>query len=249
VAIKNIETSHLVHDLKNPVNIIESGARTLLEKQDRYGELTERQLKVVRRMLRSALKLRALADNMLEVDMASKGITKYMECNMADIIRRSLLEVLDVIDPSISEKIDETQDIGAIKEVLANYHIFIECDDTQVTKAVLLDETKMGLIVTNLLTNAFKYKQQSVRLKCDVDGDNITISVKDDGPGIPESYHKQIFDQYFQCIPTDGFPVRGHGLGLAGAQALTEALGGQLYLCKTDKGAEFVVTVKTADEC
>ena len=144
MAIKNIETSHLVHDLKNPVNIIESGARSLLEKQDRYGELSARQEKVIRRMLRSALKLRTLADNMLEVDMASKGVTKSTECNLAGILRHSLLEVLDVMDPSISEKIDETEDIAVIKEVLKSYHIFIECDDSQVTKGVLLDETKMG---------------------------------------------------------------------------------------------------------
>ena len=165
MAIKNIETSHLVHDLKNPVNIIETGARSLLDKQDRYGELTDRQEKVIRRMLRSALKLRALANNMLEVDMASKGITKTTECNMADILRHSLLEVLDVMDPSISEKLDDVLDFKAVRDMLKSYHIYLECDDSQMLKGIQLDETKMGLIVTNLLSNAFKFREKNVFLK------------------------------------------------------------------------------------
>jgi K+-sensing histidine kinase KdpD len=68
--------------------------------------------------------------------------------------------------------------------------------------------------------------------------------VRDDGPGIPECYHEQIFDQYFQCLKAEEFPVRGHGLGLAGAQALAEALGGQLSLGKSRQGAEFMVSIK-----
>ncbi len=64
---------HLVHDLKNPVNIIETGAKSLLDKQDRYGSLNQKQEKVIRRMLRNALKIRNLANSMLEVDMAAMG--------------------------------------------------------------------------------------------------------------------------------------------------------------------------------
>jgi signal transduction histidine kinase len=244
VSIKNIQTSHLVHDLKNPVNIIETGARALLEKQERYGKLSPGQEKVVKRMLRNALKIRHLADNMLEVDMAASGIVRISECTLSGILKTALIEVFDLVDPEVSNSLECAPDLETFRKVLEENDIHLDAEESQLTRTIQTDETKMCLIMTNLLSNAFKFKQKNVFLKCHSDGELIRIAVRDDGPGIPECYHQQIFDQYFQCVKIDGFPVRGHGLGLAGAQALTEAIGGNLSLCKSPHGAEFVVQIK-----
>ncbi len=244
MAIKNIQTAHLVHDLKNPTNIIETGARSLLEKQDRYGKLSERQEKVIKRMLRNALKIKNLAANMLEVDMAAQGILKTTQSTLMDILRNALMEVFDLTDPAISEAVEDAKDLDQLQEVLEANGIQLEADPVELNRTIVVDETKVGLVITNLLSNALKFKQKFIFLKCAADDCSLTISVRDDGPGIPESYHRQIFDQYFQCVKAEGFPVRGHGLGLAGALALTEALGGSLSLCKSKEGAEFVVNVR-----
>ncbi len=244
MTIKNIQTAHLVHDLKNPVNIIETGAKTLLDNQDRNGVLNARQEKVIRRMLRNALKIRHLANSMLEVDMAAEGIIRVAESSMSSILKSALVEVFDVVEPAVSDALEECSNLEGLRKVLQDNGVFLEADEAQISRTIQIDETKMGLIVTNLLSNAFKYKQRNVFVKCFQDGDYITVSVRDDGPGIPECYHQQIFDQYFQCVKVEGFPVRGHGLGLAGAQALTEAMGGALSLCKTPQGAEFMVRVR-----
>jgi signal transduction histidine kinase len=248
VAIKHIQTSHLVHDLKNPSNIIETGARALLEKQDRYGPLSARQERVIRRMLRSALKVKNLANCMLEVDMATRGIRKVRDCTMSDILKSALVEVFDLVDPSVSDALESAESLEIFRKVLSEHQIFLEADEKEFTRSIRIDETKLSLVVTNLLSNALKYKENSIFLKCSSEGNSVNVSVRDDGPGIPESYHEQIFDQYFQCVEVEGFPVRGHGLGLAGALALTQALGGRLYLCKTDHGAEFVVEVTLSEE-
>jgi signal transduction histidine kinase len=246
VAIKNIQTSHLVHDLKNPVNIIETGARALLDKQDRYGVLNPKQEKVIMRMLRSALKIKTLAHNMLEVDMASQGITKTSECTLGAILRGALMEVFDVVDPATAEALEEAVDLESFRRVLEANNVFIEATKEDLNQSIRTDQTKVCLILTNLLSNAFKYRETSIHVRCAVNAGSINVSVRDDGPGIPETYHKQIFDQYFQCVPADGFPVRGHGLGLAGALALTEALGGHLSLCRGEHGAEFLVEIGCA---
>jgi len=244
VTIKNIQTAHLVHDLKNPANIIEAGARSLLDNPERYGNLTQRQEKVVRRLLRNALKLRLLANSMLEVDMAAKGILKTSDSSLSQILKTALMEVFDIVDPAVSDALEDSESFEKLKGVLQTNQIFLDADESQLGQTIHLDDTKLCLILTNLLSNAFKYKERDVFVSCGKDNEYLTVSVRDDGPGIPACYHQQIFDQYFQYCKADEFPVRGHGLGLAGAQALAEALGGSLSIEKTDQGAEFRVRVK-----
>jgi two-component system, OmpR family, phosphate regulon sensor histidine kinase PhoR len=134
--------------------------------------------------------------------------------------------------------------MATFRRILGEHDIFLEAEDSQLNQVIETDRTKLCLILTNLLTNAFKYKNKKVFLRCAAQNDTVNVSVRDDGPGIPEAYHQQIFDQYFQCTKAEDFPVRGHGLGLAGALALTEAMGGTLSLCKCLEGAEFVVQIR-----
>ena len=244
MAIKNIQTSHLVHDLKNPVNIIETSARSLLEKPDRYGTITPGQEKVIKRILRNALKLRCLAHNMLEVDQAALGIMNIAECTLSRVLKEAFVEVFELVDPLVSEVLDEAPDVAGFQKILSENGIFLESDEEQLNRTIYTDGPKLCLIITNLLSNAFKYRNKNVFLKCTTHNDTVNVSVRDDGPGIPEIYHKQIFDQYFQCIKADEFPVRGHGLGLAGALAMAEALGGTLSLCNNPEGVEFVVQIR-----
>jgi signal transduction histidine kinase len=56
------------------------------------------------------------------------------------------------------------------------------------------------------------------------------FSVKDDGEGIPVAYHAKIFENKFQAGPQIDFPIRGHGIGLAGSQALLKEMNGRLLL-------------------
>ncbi|MBT8332423.1 MAG: hypothetical protein KJP06_08860, partial [Deltaproteobacteria bacterium] len=64
---KEIEIEFLVHELKDPIAIIETGLRTLLERQDKFGPLSKRQENTLKRTLRNSKKARELLHSMLEI--------------------------------------------------------------------------------------------------------------------------------------------------------------------------------------
>jgi signal transduction histidine kinase len=67
----------------------------------------------------------------------------------------------------------------------------------------------------------------SVRLSTAVDGFRATLTVANDGPGIPREAHEQVFERFYRL---DGTRASGSGLGLAIARELAEVMGGRIEL-------------------
>jgi signal transduction histidine kinase len=71
--------------------------------------------------------------------------------------------------------------------------------------------------------------------------DRITLSVKDDGPGIAPEYHERVFRLFHTLRPRD--EVEGSGMGLAIVKKLVEAHGGEIRLhSDVGQGANFQFT-------
>ena len=69
-----IKFEFLVHDLKVPLAVIEAGILSLLQKQDKYGELNDKQVKILERALRNTIVTRTLVNDALELGRSSQGI-------------------------------------------------------------------------------------------------------------------------------------------------------------------------------
>jgi signal transduction histidine kinase len=67
----------------------------------------------------------------------------------------------------------------------------------------------------------------TVRVSGALDGGRATLTVADDGPGIPSEAHAQVFDRFYRL---DGTVASGSGLGLAIARELAELMGGRIEL-------------------
>ena len=92
-----------------------------------------------------------------------------------------------------------------------------------------LDPVLFNQILGNLLDNAMKFSgpEGQVAVVARRLGANVSISVEDDGPGIPREDLTRIFDPFFRASRTDRI-VAGSGLGLAIARGLTQAMGGAI---------------------
>ena len=103
------------------------------------------------------------------------------------------------------------------------------------------DRSRIGQVVTNLLSNALKYgRGRPVQLAARGDGDKVRLEVIDRGVGISPGDVERIFRRFERAAPVESYP--GLGLGLHITQAIVEAHGGTIaVVSEPGKGATFVV--------
>lgn len=90
-------------------------------------------------------------------------------------------------------------------------------------------------IVTNLIENALKYSHERVRVQARREQTVLHLRIEDDGPGIPESRHEEVF-QPLTRLEREDPKSKGHGLGLAIVRACVEAAKGSIRLSDSSLG-------------
>lgn len=239
---ERIKVDILIHDLKGPLAVIEAGVMSLLSRPEKYGAITDKQERVLRRALRNTKITRTLVNDALELGRAREGIINISRFKVSDWVVETLVEIFDLAEGNLSERVRQCRSLGEVRQTLERNDVKLAVDDALWEEEILLDLPKATQILRNLLNNAFKYKKKLIEMQIARTDVNFVISVKDDGDGIPSEFHEKIFQCYFQLDPSDTCVVRGHGLGLAGVMVLVEDMGGTLFL-DSDKGrgARFLV--------
>lgn len=247
---ERIKIDFLIHDLKVPLAVIEAGITSLLTRQDKYGKLTEKQEKVLRRALRNTKITQTLVNDALELGRSREGVAHVSTCSISDLVKNTLLEVFDLTNDRLSEEVRTCADLADLKRVLQSHGVGLNVEERLWAQRVCLDEPKVKQILRNLLNNALKYRRSSIEVTIGQEADALLLSVSDDGEGIPQEYHRRIFECYFQMNGDESCPVRGHGLGLAGVLVLVEDMGGKLTL-ESDQGcgAKFSVRIPLIKTC
>ena len=241
---EKIKIDLLIHDLKVPLAVIEAGLTSMMKRQEKYGPITEKQERVFKRALRNTKVLKTLVGDALELGRSGEGIVFFSDFPLADLIEETLVEILDLTDTAMSEKLKKCETLNHFKKTLGEKGVILSIDEALWEQKICQDEAKIKQILRNLLNNALKYRKSRVELGIDCQEGLVIFSVKDDGAGIPAAYHKKIFDCYFQLDATSTCSVRGHGLGLAGVMVLVEDLGGEMLLDSDEgQGAKFLVKI------
>ena len=90
-------------------------------------------------------------------------------------------------------------------------------------------DSRLGQVINNLIDNARSFSPQggTVRVTCRRAGDEIEITVDDDGPGIRPDALEHIFERFYTDRPQQGFG-QNSGLGLSISKQIVEAHGGRL---------------------
>jgi len=204
----------LAHDLKAPVNS-SSSLISLLEHNIEKGDLEEASLHI--RLLKGQM---TLMNNMIY------GILEYS---------RSGMKITDVSD------IDLNQFFSEIIQGLPRPENFI-INIKSALPAIKAPQIRARQLFTNILSNAIKYNdktQGTIDIEHQQSGTGYSISIKDNGPGIPSEYQERIFDP-FQTLHSKS-KYQSTGLGLTIVKKITDNLGGNIRVeSEAGRGANFI---------
>ncbi len=209
------------HELRTPLTSIRGFTSSLL---DGLGSLPEdKQRRFLSIIDTQAEKLSKLIDDFLDMSRLQEG---------AVVLEIGRVDLSDVVDRIAEHYSSQASEKG----------MRIEVSRERVDDAIIqADESKVEQIVTNLVSNAIKYGEGTVRIVLGPLRDGFSIAVEDEGPGVPEEKQKAIFERFVQADSSSTRRVSGVGLGLAIAKGLAEAHGGALwYEPRQPRGARFV---------
>jgi signal transduction histidine kinase len=246
---REIEIQFLIHELKDPISIIETGLRTLLEKKDKFGPLVPKQENTLKRTLRNAKKAREMLNNLLEIGRSESGCFICSHFEPAASVYQAMKDSLEIMTGPLSDEIGKYQSPKDALELLTRNGICLEFTPEILATEIFQDEIKFRQIVGNLLKNALHHRRQKLEVKMDLQGDMLSLTVADDGPGVDPDHHELIFRRYAQVKECSIVPRKGHGLGLAGALILAQCLGGDIKIVsEKGQGAAFCLTVPVSME-
>ncbi len=199
------------HELSTPLTPIVGYLKIL--KTKRLGALDERQEKVVDAMLGSAERLSRVLDNLSDFSSLESGVYP---------IRRA------PFDPAaaIRALVEET------KPIARDRRVGLDLIDAAGGRTLTGDELKLRQAVGNLLENALKFSPPGAQVLVELLGDaeGLTISLFDQGPGVPGDRRERVFEPFVRSESVGPGRTPGAGLGLPVAKRIVEAHGGRIWL-------------------
>ncbi len=150
----------------------------------------------------------------------------------------------------LHKSVDETVQLFSLTAMDKDINLILIMDD-DVPNLVQGDPTRIRQVLLNLIGNAVKFISSGsvkVHISC-CNEDNISFSVSDTGPGIPESKQNEIFHPFTQADTSTTRTHGGTGLGLTICQRLVDFMGGSLQLeSKVGQGSTFTFKIPLTEE-
>ncbi len=195
---------------------------------------------------------------MLDCAIPSEDCNKYLTIIHRETLRLNKL-IYDLLDLSLIESRKEKWDLNEIDvselmdQVLVKLRPLIEKQQITVDRhfpdqlpLMLGNEDRIEQVLVNLLDNAVKFSRPGgkVVVRAQVQDDNITVSIADQGPGIPPEDLEHIWERFHRVEKSRSRALGGTGLGLAIVRQIAEAHGGAVSVqSEVGKGSTFSFTI------
>ncbi len=244
LSFQEIELEFMVHELKDPLSVIESNMRMLLKRADKYGPYSSGLEKVLNRSLKNSIKASNMLYGLLEIGKSRAGNIVTSECKTDLLIIDTVNETLELLQDYQCIESGDTNCDKIIQE-FSDFGVSLKISERVKQSVINQDLIKIRQILGNLIKNALHYRNKIVNIDSDIVDDHLLIHVIDDGPGIEPEHYDLIFKRYVQIKGCDSELKRNkHGLGLATARIMARYLGGDIIIRKPKEcGANFEISL------
>lgn len=209
------------HEIKTPVTALKASLQLLQRSHEKLS--VEVRARLVDQSIKSLEKLSHLITDLLDTSRIDQGQFKLNKQPFA------LSELLDDCCSNLIQNSDQ--------------NIIFEGDVTLVVEA---DNQQIGQVMTNFITNAIKYAPDSDEIIIKIEklnDEEVKITVKDKGPGIPQEKLSHLFERYYRT-DYQGQKFTGLGLGLYISADIIKNHGGRIGVeSEFGKGSEFWFTL------
>ena len=215
------------HDIRSPLTLIMSPLNNLKKKLSQSDVDADSDLDTIDR---NAKRILDLVNQILDVRKIDKQ-QMHLHCQKTDLVAftRSICKMFEY--NAQERQIDFIVDCGDLDKL-----------------DVWLDRSQFDKVVSNLLSNAFKYtaEQGQVTLRLAADAHNAILQVVDNGVGLDEDSLRHIFDRFYQGGNARRLNIKGTGIGLNLCKMIVDMHHGNISARnRTDgeRGSLFTVTL------
>lgn len=225
--MKNDFIHNMTHEFKTPISTISIAAQML--KDDSVKKSPEMYARLGEAVYTETRRLQLQVEKVLQISLFDNN-------NIALKLKPvDTNELVDNVVETFSLKV--TQSGGSVEANLRAENPYVN-----------VDEMHFMNIIFNLLDNALKYKRDDVGLRLQVDtwnqGDNLCLSIQDNGIGIAKENLKRIFEKFYRVHTGDKHNVKGFGLGLTYVKTMVELLHGSIKVSsELGQGTKFTLTI------
>ena len=220
--------ANISHELRNPVAKIRLIIDSLFHEADKPKR--KKSIQSLRDIARETDSLQWIVQEMLDLSMIESG--------------QSIVRMVDV---PLSEMVMEA--VERMAEQAANNNMVVTADVPE-DLIVLCDRDLTRRVIINLLHNAIKYSPEDTEIGVVAtdNGEHVTVSVYDEGPGIPAEQTGRIFERFYQ-VDASRTKTEGTGLGLSICKHIIEAHGGKIWAIPSEEagGGRFAFTLLNAN--
>ena len=198
--------ANISHELKTPIGALSLLSEAVLSAKDEPAAVE----KFASRMQQEARRLTGLVQEII-------NLSRLQDSDPLQMAEPLLLSDL------IAEAVDQSQTTSTAR------NIGISISD-EVAATVFGDRDQLLMAINNLIENAINYSPENtkVSISTSIENDIVTISVTDQGIGIPEADLERIFERFYRVDPARSRETGGTGLGLSIVKHVAAKHGGEI---------------------